>query len=130
MKCIYIILILIFSILAGYTQPSITGYWYSGDSSRVYQVYETSNGFEGALYHSTRKGDSTKAIVLTALQYRKGKKRYYGLIHALRDRSATMVKLKIAADGNTLYLVLPRMIFLPVKLVWRRCSKQVPDNAP
>jgi hypothetical protein len=121
MKIFFVIVVFIANSLCGFSQHSITGLWYSQDSTRVYKIHETGNGLEAMLHYSTRNNDDTEVMVLNNVKYNVKRKKYFGAIYAVKDKMPHFVKIKLSTNGKILKLKLPRMILFPVNLRWMKC---------
>jgi hypothetical protein len=120
------------AILAG-TQTKaqqITGLWFSGDSSRVYEIKAAvDNTFEAIVKSSSRKTDSAGFIAIKNLHYNTRKKRYEGTMYTLSGDQPCFVK--ITARNNQLVLKLSRMFLFDAVLTWNRATIAVADqNSP
>jgi hypothetical protein len=120
MKSIAVIFTFLLNGLCCFSQHSIKGLWYSKDSSRVYQIYDTSKGLTATLYASQRKNDKIGVVVLNNVTYNVKKKKYDGIMYAISDNKPIRARLKISTDGKMLSLKLPRLIIFPVHLKWIR----------
>jgi hypothetical protein len=106
----------------------ITGRWFSGDSSRVYEIRAvTANSFEAVIQTSLRKTDSTGFIVIKELHYNKRKKRHEGIMYAVSDKRPCFVKINIT--GNQLILKLRRMFVFDLLLKWSRANTLITATA-
>lgn len=111
------------AILAG-TQTKaqqITGLWFSGDSSRVYEIKAAAgNTFEAIVKSTSRKTDSAGFIAIRNLHYNARKKRYEGIIYTLSGNQPCFVK--VTARNNQLVLKLSRMFLFDAVLTWNRAA--------
>lgn len=104
----------------------ITGLWFSGDSSRVYEIKEAAgNTFEAVIKSSSRKADSTGFIVIKAIQFNRRKNRYEGIMYAISDNRPCLVKLNTV--NNRLVLKLKRMFLFDATLNWNQVNTVVAD---
>jgi hypothetical protein len=98
----------------------IVGKWYSQDSTRIYTIYKTADGFEALLESSTRKVDKKGVYVLRHVTENK-KKRYDGIIYSVVDGTATVAKIRFEdKEGRILRLRLKRLFFMNATLRWYR----------
>lgn len=105
----------------------ITGLWFSGDSSRVYEIKAAAgNTFEAVVKSSSRKTDSAGFIVIKAIHYNSRKKRYEGIMYAVSDSQPCFVK--IITGNNQLVLKLSRMFLFDAVLKWNRATIAVADQ--
>jgi hypothetical protein len=113
-------LLLINILNRGHAQDQFTGIWYSSDSTRLYHLFEENKKYCAVIYSSQRKADRRGTLILSDISFRKSNRKYYGVIHSLKDGSKRIVKLYLADRGNELVIEIPRMWFFPVMLYWRR----------
>lgn len=101
-------------------QNQFTGIWISGDSTRLYHLFEENKKYSAVIYRSERKSDKRGALILSDIVYRESNRKYYGIIHSLKDGTQRIVKLSLVDQGNQLVIEIPRMWFFPVMLYWKR----------
>jgi hypothetical protein len=118
MKYLFIFLFPILKISSAYAQDSITGLWYSEDSSRIYKIQNVQGKFEATLVDPKRTEDIPGVLILGGLVYNKHKKTYSGFIRAVSDGTTVHVKIFRENDGRTLRLKLRRLFIFPVYLHW------------
>ena len=116
-------LILIFAITHVKAQQApITGFWYSKDGSRQYQITESKSGWEAVLVQSERENDKEGKLILSRLQ--KKRNRYRGTIFSATDNMNTTVTIRVSRKKNeVLVLKLKRMLLLDVTIKWYRDPK-------
>lgn len=109
----------------------LEGLWYSSDSSRVYEVKKTDGSkYTAVIRSSARKTDTAGYVVIKNLEYNARRKRYEGVIFAVKDGDKTFVKIKFSqADTNKIVLKLSRMFVLDVTINWLRASAELPMTA-
>jgi len=111
------------------TGQDIAGKWFSADSTRIYEITKTQEGFKGTLFSSTRKKDTAGAIVLSGIFFNEKKNIYTGTIHSITDQTSTAVILKFKKkDSSVLYLRLWRLFFANFTLKWYRIVDE--NNIP
>lgn len=116
---LYTILLLFATINVKAQQAPITGYWYSKDGSRQYQITESKSGWEAVLVHSERENDKEGKLILSRLQRRKN--RYRGMIFSATDNMNTTVTIRVSRKNKeVLVLKLKRMLLLDVTIKWYR----------
>lgn len=97
----------------------ISGYWYSKDGTRQYQIRETANGWEAFLVHTERAGENEGRLILSKLR-KKGNK-YRGIIYSVSDDLSTTVTISAPRKNKqVLVLKLKRMLVLDVTIKWYR----------
>jgi Uncharacterized protein conserved in bacteria (DUF2147) len=115
-----IILIISFISVNRLAAQKIDGLWYSSDSTRLYEIKKTTeNKYIAVIKSSTREKDSTGYVVIKDLQYNSRRKRYEGVIYAVKDGDATFVKIKFT-NTNKIILKLSRMFIFDVSIDWIR----------
>ena len=104
----------------------LTGLWYSGDSTRVYEIKQTAdNKFMAVIKSTERKADSVGYIVIKDLQYNARKKSYKGIIYAVSDNQSTVVKIKFDKhDEGKIILKLSRMFIMNVSIYWVKAAAE------
>lgn len=105
-------------VFAQSRQDSLSGLWYSFDSSRIYRLYHAPNGYAADLYSSKRPGDVEGRVILNDVAYYPGKGDYEGYIYASNGIQSTKAKIKVGENEKTLILKLPRLLFFPVYIKW------------
>ena len=123
MKIFVFILLFFITCTAVFAQKQeldISGLWYSSDSSRVYNVYQTSYGYNANVYSTKRPGDEKGKIVLQGVKYYPEKDNYKGLIFSSDGTQSTGAKIKVDENKKLLLLKLPRLLFFPVYIKWYR----------
>jgi len=100
----------------------LTGFWYSPDSTRIYEITMRSpDEYSGIIRSSTRKTDSVGFEVIRKLKYNKRKKRFEGFIYSTEDNSVAFVKIRFnKPDPDKIILSLSRMFVFNVAFNWRR----------
>ncbi|MGN6531244.1 MAG: hypothetical protein ACTHK0_05785 [Ginsengibacter sp.] len=68
------------AVFAQNRQDSVSGLWYSFNSSHIYQVYHAVNGYQADVYSSKKSGDEKGRIVLNDVIYYPEKQDYEGYI--------------------------------------------------
>jgi hypothetical protein len=103
---------------------NLTGLWYSSDSTRIYEIKETAvNKYTAVIKSSTRKADKPGYVVVNNLIYNPRRKRYEGIIYAVKDGEPAFVKIKFSKkDKNEIMLRLNRMFVFDVAIDWIRAS--------
>ncbi len=101
---------------------SLTGTWYSADSTRQYEIKQVSaDEFAAVIKSSVRAADSVGYEVVKHLSFNAKKKRYEGVIYAVSDGQPAFVKIRFAEkNSNRLILTISRMLFMDVSLNWMR----------
>lgn len=122
MRIIYVNLLLLFFCNVATAQTTLVGRWYSGDSSRIYKIYESGENYEAILDESKRQNEKPGELILGSLAYNHRRKIYKGFIRAVSDGMTAQVKVRIKDDGKTLKLKLRRMMLFPVYLQWKKVS--------
>jgi hypothetical protein len=117
---ILITLLCIILYNGAFAQSSITGLWYSKDSSRVYKVDTAGNSYGAILHFSSRSGEQQGALVLSQVKKHPKKNKYTGIIRAVSDGMPVPVTIRMSENGNTLSLKLHRLFMLPVNIRWYR----------
>jgi hypothetical protein len=116
------ILATLFSLLFSFARagdPDISGYWYSKDGTRQYQIRETKKGWEALLVRSDRAGEKEGRLVLDKLR-KKGNK-YRGIIYSVTDDLSTTVTISAPRKNKqVLVLKLKRMLVMDVTIKWYR----------
>jgi hypothetical protein len=123
MKKVIILLISIISVNSLAAQ-NIDGLWYSSDSTRVYEIKKaTGNKYTAVIKSSTRKTDTAGYVVIKDLQYNSRRKRYEGIIYAVADGNATVVKIKFSKNiTDKIVLKLSRMFVFDLSINWIRVT--------
>lgn len=109
------------------TAQTIEGYWFSGDSSRVYEIKKNGNTYNCILASSTRKDDKEKsgAVVLRNIIYNKRKNYYSGKIISLVDNSSAVIRIYI--DETKLQVLKFRIYYLfgllSGNMYWKACPR-------
>jgi hypothetical protein len=101
---------------------SLTGTWYSADSTRQYEIKQVAaDEFAAVIKSSVRTTDSVGYEVVKHLSFNAKKKRYEGIIYAVSDGQPAFVKIRFAdKNSNRLILTIDRMLFMDVSLNWMR----------
>lgn len=109
----------------------LEGLWYSSDSSRIYEMRKTAgNKYYAVIKSSTRKTDTVGYNVIRELEYNKRRKRYEGVIYAVKDGDKAFVKIKFSKTGtNKIVLKLSRMFLFDVSLNWIKAAPDLPVPA-
>ncbi len=120
LKTIILPLLLVLSTATRAQQ--ITGLWYSGDSSRIYQIKSSGNDqYEAIIYTSARQQDLIGFTTIKNLQYNNRKKRYEGVMYAFEGGKPVFIKIKFGkSNTDQLRLKLSRMFIMDVTLKWNR----------
>jgi hypothetical protein len=106
----------------------ITGLWFSGDSTRVYEIKRNdSTIFEAVIKYSVRKTDTAGFAVIKNLQYNARKKRYEGIMYAAADNQPCFVKITVL--NKQLVLRLSRMFLFDAVLKWNRVTGGIAATA-
>lgn len=100
------------------TAQNIEGKWYSGDSSRIYEINYTNGMFEGKVMASSHTDEKPGQYILKNVLYNAKKKRYEGLILALDDGQVRQVDIYVSDE--TLVLLIKRMILTKLKIQWQK----------
>ena len=100
------------------TAQSIEGRWYSGDSSRIYEINYINGIFEGKIITSSHANEPSGQYILKNITYNAKKKRYEGQILALDDGEVRTVHVFI--KNETLVLTINRMILTKLKIQWQK----------
>jgi hypothetical protein len=101
----------------------ITGLWYSGDSTRIYEIKEMAdNEYTATIKSSSRKGDSIGYNVIRCLKYNAQKKRYEGIIYAVSDNQPAIVKFRVKKNADVIILKLSRMFIMNVSIYWKKVA--------
>jgi hypothetical protein len=118
MFAIFLLAVCISSLQA----QSLTGTWYSADSTRQYEIKQVSaDEFAAVIKSSVRASDSVGYEVVKHLSFNAKKKRYEGVIYAVSDGQPAFVKIRFAdKNSNRLILTIDRMLFMDVSLNWMR----------
>jgi hypothetical protein len=97
----------------------------------VYEVKKTEGSkYTAIIKSSTRKTDTAGYVVIKDLEYNARRKRYEGVIYAMKDGDKTFVKIKFSkADTNKIVLKLSRMFVFDVSISWIRASAKLPMAA-
>jgi hypothetical protein len=100
----------------------LTGFWYSPDSTRIYEITKRSpDEYSAVIRSSTRKIDNVGFEVIKKLRYNKRKKRFEGFIYSTEDNSVAFVKIRFnRSDPDKIVLCLSRMFVFNVAFNWRR----------
>lgn len=120
-KKLYILFLL--AVCIGSVQAqSLTGTWYSADSTRQYEIKQVSaDEFAAVIKSSVRAADSVGYEVVKHLSFNAKKKRYEGVIYAVSDGQPAFVKIRFAdKNSNRIILTIDRMLFMDVSLNWMR----------
>jgi hypothetical protein len=117
-----LLLFLSFALISN--AQKLTGFWYSADSSRVYEIKElAANKFTAVLRSSSRKKDEPGYVIIKELIYNTRKKRYEGIIYAVSDGQAAFVKIRFdKTNANRIVLKLNRMLVMDVAICWIRAD--------
>jgi hypothetical protein len=109
----------------------LTGLWFSSDSTRVYEIKEsTANKYTAVIKSSARKTDQAGYVVIDDLTYNNRKKRFEGFMFAVEDGSAVFVKIKFSRnDINVLNLKLSRAFIFDVSINWKKSIGELPMPA-
>lgn len=101
---------------------TLTGTWYSTDSTRQYEIKQVSaDEFAAVIKSSVRAADSVGYEVVKHLSFNARKKRYEGVIYAVSDGQPAFVRIRFAdKNSNRLILTIDRMLFMDVSLNWMR----------
>lgn len=101
---------------------TLTGIWYSADSTRRYEIKETETGrFAAVIKSSDRAADSIGYEVMKDISFNAKKKRYEGVIYAVSDGQPAFVKIRFAEkNANTLIITIDRLLLMDVSLNWMR----------
>src|SRR5205085_2914937 len=128
MRKLFILIIFFISVVNSIQAQKLTGFWYSADSSRVYEIKATGdNKFSAFIKSSERKTDSVGYVVLKNLLYNSRKKRYEGVIYAVTDGQPAFVKIKFDKhNSNRIILKLNRMFVMDVAIDWVRADVSAP----
>jgi hypothetical protein len=113
---------LLFIHYAAVAQEPVSGRWYSHDSSRVYRLYATNNGWEAVLHQSRRPGEQSGTLVLYGLRKHRRKNTYSAIIRAVADGMPLRIKMRLRQNGSVLQLTLRRLFLFPVHLYWYRAA--------
>lgn len=101
---------------------TLTGIWYSADSTRRYEIKETETGrFAAVIKSSDRAADSIGYEVMKNISFNVKRKRYEGVIYAVSDGQPAFVKIRFAKkNANTLIITIDRLLLMDVSLNWMR----------
>jgi hypothetical protein len=117
-----ITLLLLFIVTTSRAQQ-ITGKWYSGDSSRIYEIKErSSNTYEAVVTASKRAHDSIGFSAIKALHYNKRKKRYEGFMYSTTSNKPCYVKISLRS--TQLVLKLNRLFLFDTSLKWNKVGNE------
>ncbi len=116
------VLFLLAVCISGLQAQSLTGTWYSADSTRQYEIKQVSaDEFAAVIKSSVRAEDSVGYEVVKHLSFNAKKKRYEGVIYAVSDGQPAFVKIRFAdKNSNRIILTIDRMLFMDVSLNWMR----------
>lgn len=99
-------------------QTDISGEWYSADSSRIYKIYPSGEGYEAVLQSSNRPRDRESAFVLKDVMYRQRKKNYKGIILAVSDSMPAMARITFADKRRRVLKIRLRRFFIGHTTIW------------
>ncbi len=101
---------------------TLTGTWYSADSTRLYEIKQTAPGeFAAVIKSSQRRNDSVGYEIIKNIFFNTKKKRYEGVIYAVSDGQPAFVKIRFAEKNkNNLIITIDRMLFMDVSFNWMR----------
>jgi len=102
----------------------LSGLWYSADSSRVYEIKETTHDqYIAVIKSSERKTDSIGYAVLQNITFNKRKKRYEGAIYTVTNGQPAFVKIKFHKhNNNKIVLKINRIFVMDVAINWVRAE--------
>lgn len=111
-----------FYTLPAMAQQTVTGLWYSSDSTRIYQVYQENGEYKALLFASQRKNEQKGIPILCDVHLDSARQEYRGAIMAADDGLKRVVKIRLSHDGTQLKLRIPRFIIFPVTIIWYRAE--------
>jgi len=121
MKYFYFLLLTLW--LSNAKAQKITGLWYSGDSTRIYEIKSSgTDEYSAIIKSSSRRNDSVGYCAIKNLKFNARKKRYEGIIYSVADNKPTGVKIKFGKDPDKIILKLNRMFIMNVTIYWKRVA--------
>jgi hypothetical protein len=119
-KILLALLLLLSSPIARAQSQSLNGLWCSEDSTRIYKIQETKNGYEAILFSSSRKNEKPGVVILKDVKFKKNKSRYEGIIFAVDDNMATSANITLS--GNIMKLKLQRFFVTHETIRWYKVN--------